>query len=154
TVVCRFAPGRARDVPLFVAGLPLFSRAYYSTRNFDETTLDVPLGSGPYRVGKFEGGRFIEYERVNDRWGANLAIMRGPHNYDQVRSEFYGDRDVGFEGFTAKAYLFREEFTAKTWATRYDFPALKDGRVKQAIQPDDTPSGGQGWFMNTRREKF
>ena len=154
TVVCRFAPKRARDVPLFVAGLPIFSRAYYATRNFDETTLDIPLGSGPYRVGRFEVGRFIEYERVKDWWGADLPVTRGQHNFDTVRFEFYRDRDVGFEAFTAKGYLFREEFTAKTWATRYDFPALKDGRVKQATLPDDTPSGGQGWFMNTRREKF
>jgi microcin C transport system substrate-binding protein len=154
TVVLRFAPKRARDVPLFVAGLPIFSRAYYSARNFDETTLDAPLGSGPYKVGRFESGRYIEYERVKDWWGADLPVMRGQHNFDVVRFEFYRDRDVGFEGFTAKNYLFREEFTARTWATRYEFPALKDGRVKQAILPDDTPSGGQGWFMNTRREKF
>ena len=154
TVVCKFAEKRARDVPLFVAGLPIFSRAYYATRNFDETTLDAPLGSGAYKVGKFEVGRFIEYDRVKDWWGAKLPVARGQDNFDTVRFEFYRDRDVGFEGFTAKAYLFREEFTAKTWATRYDFPALKDGRVKQATLPDDTPSGGQGWFMNTRREKF
>jgi len=154
TVELTFAPKRARDVPLFAASLPIFSRAYYSARNFDETTLDVPLGSGPYKVGKFESGRYIEYERVKDWWGADLPISRGQYNFDIVRFEFYRDRDVGFEGFTAKNYLFREEFTARTWATRYDFPALKDGRVKQAILPDDTPSGGQGWFMNTRREKF
>jgi microcin C transport system substrate-binding protein len=154
TVVLKFAPKRARDVPLFVAGLPIFSRAYYATHNFDETTVEPPLGSGPYRVGKFEAGRYIEYERVKDWWGVDLPIARGQHNFDIVRFEFYRDRDVGFEGFTAKSYLFREEFTARTWATRYDFPAVKDGRVKQAMLPDDTPSGGQGWFMNTRREKF
>ena len=154
TVVCRFAPKRARDVPLFVAGLPIFSRAYYGAREFDESTLDIPLGSGPYKVGRFEPGRFIEYDRVKDWWGAELPIARGQNNFDTVRFEYYRDRDVGFEAFTAKGYLFREEFTAKTWATRYDFPALKDGRVKQALLPDDTPSGGQGWFMNVRREKF
>src|SRR3954470_5222448 len=154
TVTLKFAPKRARDVPLFVAGLPIFSQAYYSSHNFEETTLDPPLGSGPYKVGKFESGRYIEYDRVKDWWGANLPISRGQNNFDTVRFKFYRDRDVGFEGFTAKNYLFREEFTARTWATRYDFPALKDGRVKQAMLPDDTPSGGQGWFMNTRREKF
>jgi len=154
TVVLTFAPKRARDVPLFVAGLPIFSRAYYATKNFEETTLDVPLGSGPYKVGRFESGRYIEYDRVKDWWGANLPAMRGQHNFDTVRFEFYRDRDVAFEGFTAKNYLFREEFTARIWATRYDFPAIKDGRVKQAILPDDTPSGGQGWFMNTRRAQF
>jgi microcin C transport system substrate-binding protein len=154
TVVLKFAKKRARDVPLFVATLPIFSRAYYSAHNFEETTLDVPLGSGPYKVGKFEAGRYIEYERMKDWWGADLPIARGQYNFDTVRFEFYRDRDVGFEGFTAKNYLFREEFTARTWATRYDFPALKDGRVKQAVLPDDTPSGGQGWFMNVRRAKF
>jgi microcin C transport system substrate-binding protein len=154
TVVLTFAPKRARDVPLFVATLPIFSRAYYSAHNFDETTLETPLGSGAYKVGKFEVGRYIEYDRVKDWWGADLPIMRGQNNFDIVRYEFYRDRDVGFEGFTAKNYLFREEFTARTWATRYDFPAIKDGRVKKETLPDDTPSGGQGWFMNTRREKF
>jgi len=154
TLVVRFAPKRARDVPLFVAALPIFSRAYYATHNFEETTLEPPLGSGPYKVGRFESGRYIEYERVKDWWGADLPITRGQYNFDTVRFEYYRDRDVGFEAFTAKNYLFREEFTARTWATRYDFPALKDGRVKQAMLPDDTPSGGQGWFMNIRREKF
>lgn len=154
TVVLKFAAGRARDVPLFVASLPIFSRAYYSTRNFEETTLEAPLGCGAYKVGRFAAGRYIEYDRVKDWWGADLPIARGQYNFDTVRYEFYRDRDVAFEGFTAKSYLFREEFTARIWATRYDFPALKDGRVKQAILPDDTPSGGQGWFMNTRREKF
>ena len=129
TVVLKFAPGRARDVPLFVAALPIFSRAYYSTRNFEETTLDPPLGCGPYKVGKFEAGRYIEYERVKDWWGANLPVARGQNNFDVVRFEFFRDRDVAFEGFTSKTYSFREEFTARIWATRYDFPALKDGRV-------------------------
>ena len=154
TVVCRFAPKRARDVPLFVAGLPIFSSAHYTSRPFDESTLDVPLGSGAYRVGRFETGRYIEYERVKDWWGANLPVSRGQYNFDVVRFEFYRDRDVAFEGFTAKNYLFREEFTSRTWATRYDFPALRDGRVKRDVLPDDTPSGAQGWFINTRRPKF
>ena len=75
TVVVRFKEGRGRDVPLFVASLPIFSRAYYSKREFDELTLDIPLGSGPYKVGKFESGRYIEYDRVKDWWGANLAVV-------------------------------------------------------------------------------
>ena len=154
TVVVRFAEKRARDVPLFVASLPIFSRAYYSKKAFDESTLDVPLGSGPYKVGRFEVGHFIEFERVKNWWGADLPVARGLNNFDTIRYEYYRDREVGFEGFTAKNYLFREEFTSRTWATRYDFPAFKDGRVKRTIIPDATPSGAQGWFINTRREKF
>ncbi len=154
TLVVRFADKRARDVPLFLAALPIFSRAYYAGRTFDETSLEVPLGSGPYKVGRFEPGRFIEYERVADWWGAELPVARGHNNFDVVRFEYYRDRDVAFEGFTAKNYLFREEFTSRIWATRYDFPAIRDGRVKREVMPDDTPSGAQGWFINTRREKF
>jgi microcin C transport system substrate-binding protein len=154
TMVVRFAPKRARDVPLFAASLPIFSRSYYSKRPFDETTLEVPLGSGPYKVGRFEPGRHIEYERVKDWWGADLPVARGQNNFDILRYEYYRDRDVAFEGFTAKSYLFREEFTSRTWATRYDLPAVRDGRIKREVISDDTPSGAQGWFFNTRRDKF
>jgi microcin C transport system substrate-binding protein len=154
TVVVTFAENRGRDVPLYVAGLPIFSKAYYTTRPFDETTLDTPLGSGPYKVGKFEVNRYIEYERVKDWWAADLPVNRGSYNFDTVRYEFYRDRDVAFEGFTGKNYLFREEFTARIWATRYDFAAVKDGRVKRETLPDETPSGGQGWMFNTRLAKF
>ena len=154
TVVVRFAEKRARDVPLFVASLPIFSRAYYAKQPFDQSTLEIPLGSGAYKVGRFQVGHFIEFERVKDWWGADLPVARGMNNFDTLRYEYYRDREVGFEGFTARSYLFREEFTSRTWATRYDFPAFKDGRVKRAVIPDDTPSGAQGWFMNTRRDKF
>ncbi|MDQ8727000.1 extracellular solute-binding protein [Bradyrhizobium sp. LHD-71] len=154
SVTLRFAEKRARDVPLFAAALPIFSRAYYGKKPFEESTLDIPLGSGIYKVGRFEPGRYIEYERVKDSWAAGLPVTRGQYNFDTVRFEYYRDRDVAFEGFTGKSYLFREEFTSRIWATRYDFPAIKDGRVKREVLPDDTPSGAQGWFINTRREKF
>ncbi|HEV7822934.1 MAG TPA: extracellular solute-binding protein, partial [Burkholderiales bacterium] len=154
TLVVTFAPDRARDVPLYVAGLPIFSQAYYAKKPFDESTLDIPLGSGPYKVGRFEVGHFIEYDRVADWWGKDLPVSRGSFNFDTVRYEFYRDRDVAFEGFTGRNYLYREEFTARVWATRYDFPAVKDGRVKRETLPDDTPSGAQGWFINMRREQF
>src|SRR6266571_4427984 len=107
TVVVRFAAQRARDVPLFAASLPIFSRSYYSKRPFDETTLEPPLGSGPYQVGRFDTGRYIEYERVKNWWGADLPVGRGQNNFDVIRYEFYRDRDVAFEGFTSKTYLFR-----------------------------------------------
>jgi microcin C transport system substrate-binding protein len=154
TLVVTFAPNRARDVPLYVASLPIFSRAYYDKQPFEESTLDAPLGSGPYKVGKFEVGRYIEYDRVKDWWGRDLPVSKGAFNFDTVRYEFYRDRDVAFEGFTARNYLYREEFTARVWATRYDFPAVKDGRVKRETLPDETPSGAQGWFLNMRRSQF
>ncbi len=153
-LVVTFAAKRGRDVPLFVAGLPIFSKAYYANRVFDESTFDIPLGSGPYKVGRLEPGRYIEFERVKDWWAKDLPSTRGAFNFDTVRYEFYRDRDVAFEGFTGRNYLYREEFTARIWNTRYDFPAVKDNRVVRETLTDETPSGAQGWFINTRREQF
>jgi len=153
-VIVTFSPGRARDVPLFVAQLPIFSRAYYDTKPFDASTLEPPLGSGPYKVGRFEPGRTIAYERVPDYWAAGLPVNAGVNNFDTVRYEYFRDREVGFEAFKARAYLFRQDFTARSWATGYDFPALREGKVKQVILPDLTPSGAQGWFLNIRRPQF
>ena len=154
TVLLRFSGRQARDVPLFAAMLPIFSKAYYATRPFDETTLEPPLGSGLYRIGRIETGRWIEYHRVPDHWARDLAVNLGQWNFDVIRYEFFRDRDVAFEAFKGGAYLLREEFTSKTWATGYDFPAAKDGRVQRLVLPDETPSGAQGWFINTRRDKF
>jgi microcin C transport system substrate-binding protein len=154
SVIVSFASGHARDLPLFVSWLPIFSRAYYAGRPFEETTLEPPLGGGPYKVGRFEPGRFIEYERVKDWWGANLPVGRGLYNFDVIRYEYFRDRDVAFEGFTSKSYLFREELVSRVWATRYDFPAVREGRIRRDVIPDNTPSAAQGWFFNTRREKF
>jgi len=153
-VVVSLAAGHARDLPLFIAWLPIFSRRYYAEHKFEETTLEPPLGCGPYKVGRFEPGRFIEYERVKDWWGADLPVARGQNNFDIIRYEYYRDRDAAFEGFTSRTYLFREELVSRVWATRYDFPGIRDGRVKRDVIPDHTPSAAQGWFFNTRREKF
>ncbi|HEX2215151.1 MAG TPA: extracellular solute-binding protein [Xanthobacteraceae bacterium] len=154
TVLLRFAAGRGRDAPVLAASMPILSKTYYATRTFDETTLEGPLGSGPYRVARLEQGRYVEFERVKDWWGAELPVNRGHYNFDVIRSEYYRDRDVAFEGFTGKNYLFREEFTSRMWATRYDFAAMRDGRAKREVIPDERPSGAQGWILNTRRDKF
>lgn len=126
-VVFRFRPGRARDVPLTVSGLPIFSRTYLAKQPFGQSSLEVPLGSGPYRIARFEQGRYIEYARVPDYWGRDLPVMKGRFNFDQVRYEYFRDRVAGLEGFKARAYLFREEFTAREWATGYDFPPCARG---------------------------
>lgn len=147
-------PGHSRQAALIVVGQPIFSAAYYTTHNFDETTLDPPLGSGPYKVGPFNQGRDISFLRVADYWGADLPVNRGQNNFDKMRYEYFSDRKVAFEAFKAAVYTFREEFTAAIWARGYDFPAVQDGRVKQLTLHDSAPSGTQGWFFNTRREKF
>lgn len=150
----RLSANASRDLPLSIAGLPIFSKAYYTARNFDETTLEAPLGSGPYRVRRFEQGRFIEYERVADWWGWKRPSMRGQYNHARIRVDYYRDRSVSFEAFKAGEILYREEFTSRDWATGYDFPALREGRVRREEIADETPTGTQGYFFNLRRTKF
>jgi len=154
TIVLRLTSPHGLDVAPVVASLPILSKAYYANKSFAETSLEPPLGSGPYRISQFEQGRFVQFERVKDWWGADLPVCRGSHNFDILRDEYYRDREAGFQAFTGRNYLFREEFTAKSWATRYDFPAIRDGRVKRETIPDERPSAAQGWLFNTRREKF
>lgn len=153
-VTVRLGEGHSRELILTIAALPVLSKAFYASHPFDETTLVPPLASGPYRLGRFEQGRFNEFERVADYWGRDLPVTRGHWNFDRIRFEYFRDREVAFEGFKARAFTFREEFTSRVWATRYDFPAFKEGRVKREVLPDETPSGTQGWFMNLRRPQF
>lgn len=153
-LVVKFAPGRARDLPLNVANQPIFSRAYYAKRDFEATTLEPPLGSGPYKVGDFDQGRFIAYKRVPDYWAKDLPITIGQGNFDTIRFEYFGDSQVAFEAFKAGAFTEREENIARVWATGYDFPAAKDGRVKRAITPNNNIPSIQGWIFNTRRKVF
>jgi microcin C transport system substrate-binding protein len=154
TVRLSFLPTRGLDVPALAAAMPIFSEKYYTARSFSETSLEAPLGSGPYRVSRFEQGKLVEFERVRNWWGEDLPVSRGLYNFDILRDEYYRDREAGFEAFTGGNYLFREEFTSRVWATRYDFPAMRDGRVKRGVIPDERPSGAQGWLLNTRRDKF
>jgi microcin C transport system substrate-binding protein len=149
-VEVRFQPGHARDLPMMVASLPIFSKAYYSANDFEASTLTPPLGSGPYRIKNLEQGRYIAFERVADYWGRHLPVNVGRHNMD-LRFEYFRDRQVAFEALKAQTFNFREEFTSRDWATGYDIPAVREGRIKRETIPDDTPSGAQGWFFNTRR---
>ncbi|MGV8995684.1 MAG: extracellular solute-binding protein [Parvibaculaceae bacterium] len=155
TLKVTFSGEQTRDLPLFVAStLPIFSAAYYSKNNFEVSTLQPPLASGPYKIGTFKAGDHINYQRVDDYWARDLNVNRGCWNFETLRLDFFRDRTAGFESFSSGQDLFREEFTSKTWATQYGFPAVKDGRVKLETLSDHTPSGAQGWFINTRREKF
>ena len=150
-LVVKLAPGRSRELPLLVASYPIFSAAYFQNRKFDETTLEAPLGSGPYKVGRLEQGRFISFERIADYWGRDLPVNVGQWNFDTIRYEYFSDRAVAFEAFKSGTYTVHEEAKAATWATQYDFPAIRDGRVKRETIPDANISGIQGWFFNIRR---
>lgn len=154
TLVVTFSGRQSRQLVMVVASLPIFSKAYYTSHDFEASTLDPPLGSGPYRIGRFEPGRYIEYGRVPDWWGKDLPVSVGLNNFDVVRVEFYRDRQIAFEALKKGEVTYREEFTSRTWATEYNFPAVTDGRVRRETFPDHSVSGAQGFFMNLRREKF
>ena len=155
TVLVRLSADSNMSTVLTIAsGCPIFSATWWEGRRFDATLSEPPLGSGPYRVGRFSFGSYIEFDRVTDFWAAQKPVMVGQFNFDRIRYEYYRDRTASFEAFKAGKILFREEFTSRSWATDYNFPAVEDGRVKREEVPDETPSGGQAWFFNARREKF
>ena len=153
-LVVKLAPGHARELPVIVASQPIFSKRFYETHKFDETTLEPPLGSSAYRIAKLEPGRFIEYERVADYWGRDLPVNVGRNNFERIRYEYFADASVAFEAFKAGALTQHEEFSSMLWSTAYDFPAIRDGRVKREEFPDENASATQGYFLNTRRPVF
>ena len=153
-VMVRLKPQHSREAILIIAGQPVFSAAYYTSHPFDETSLQPPLGSSAYKVGAFDTGHFISFDRVPDYWGKDLAVNVGQANFDRIRFEYFSDRKVAFEAFKSSVFTFREEFTSSVWATGYDFAAVKDGRIIRATLPDESPLGTQGWFLNVRRDKF
>ena len=153
-VVFRLGDRGNRKLPLIIGRMPILSKAYYEGRAFGETTMEPPLGSGPYRVGRVDPGRAVVYERVPDYWGAHLPVNAGRHNFDEIRFDYYRDRTVIVEALKAGEFDFHEEFTSKTWATAYDIPAVAEGRLIREVLPDNTPSGVQAYFINTRLPKF
>lgn len=153
-VVVRFTGRQSKLLPLTIVEYPIFPAAYWAGRDFAASTLEPPLGSGPYRIGDFATGKFIEYNRVEDYWARDLPTIRGHFHFDIVRLEFFRDRTTAFEAFKKGDITWREEFTSKQWATGYDFPAVTEGRVKQQLFPAETRPKLQAWFLNTRRDKF
>jgi microcin C transport system substrate-binding protein len=149
-----FKDNTKRELPLVAATMPILSKAYYSTRDFTQTTLEPPLASGAYKIKSVEQGRSIVYERVKDYWGANLPVNIGQNNFDTMRYDMYRDEIVALEALKAGEYDFREENVARAWATGYDSPALREGRLKKELIKNAVPQGMQGFVYNVRRDKF
>ncbi len=153
-VAFAFADPDNRKLPLIVGAMPIVSEAYFGERAFGETTMEPPLGSGPYRIGKVDAGRSISYERVADYWGAALPVNVGRHNFGTILIDYYRDRTVMVEALKAGEFDFHEEFTSKVWATGYDIAAVEEGWLVRDVLEDNTPSGVQAFFVNTRLPKF
>jgi microcin C transport system substrate-binding protein len=148
------ATGQNRELPLIVGQLPVLPKHYYDIVKFDQTTLRPPLGNGSYRVKTVDAGRQIVLERVADYWGRDLPINRGRFNFDRIIFDYYRDSTAEFQAFKAGQSDFRQENVAKQWATAYDFPAVKDGRVIKTEIPHQLPQGMQGFAFNLRRPLF
>lgn len=139
---------------LAIVQMPIVSKAFYSANDFEASTMTPPLGSGPYKIGRVSAGRTIEYERVADYWGKDLPVNRGLYNFDRIRIDFYRNRQAAFEAFKKGDTHFREEFTARVWATAYDFPALTEGKVVKREFPGEKWPSMQAIALNQRRPQF
>ena len=149
-----FSGPKNRELPQIVGQLPVLSKKYWEGRDFEKTTLEPPLGSGPYKIAAFEPGRYVVYERVKDYWGKDIPPARGQNNFDTVRIDYYRDQTVALEAFKAHEYDFRLENSSKDWATGYDFPAMRAGLALKAEVPNERPTGMQAFAFNLRRDKF
>lgn len=152
--VFRFRSNENRELALILGQLPVLPKYWWEGRDFSRPTLDVPLGSGPYRVERFEPGRSVTYRRVEDYWARDLPTRRGTNNFGQIRYEYFRDTTVDFEAFKAGQIDFRTENTARNWATGYDFPAVRRGLVKRDEIRHERPTGMQAFVMNLRRPLF
>lgn len=149
-----FSGPENRELPLIIGQMPVLSKAYWREREFEQTTLEAPLGSGPYRVIQVDPGKSITYERDPSYWGADLPVNVGRHNLDRFRYEYFRDVNVALEAFKAGQYDFRQENIARLWATGYEGPALRRGQIIMEEIPHELPTGMQGFVFNTRREVF
>jgi len=143
-----------RELPAILGEMPVLSKTYWSGRDFEKTTLDPPLGSGPYKIESIDPGRSITYRRVPDYWAADLPVNKGRNNVDVIRYDYYRDGTIALEAFKAGQYDIRRENSSKSWATGYDSPALRDGLIKQEQIPNELPSPMQGLGYNLRRPLF
>lgn len=144
-----------RELPLILGLKPILKKAQWEGRNFAESGIDpVPIGTGPYAIGNFETGRYIELDRDPDWWGADLPFNRGQHNIGTIRYDYFGDGDVVFEAFKAGDIDSFRETNAAAWERRYDFPAVQRGEIVKSTIPHERPSGIIGLVMNTRRDIF
>jgi microcin C transport system substrate-binding protein len=150
-----FKQGENRELPLIVGEMPVFSKAYWESHDFEKTTLDAPLTSGPYEVETVDAGRSITLKRVENYWGAKLPVNVGRFNFDRIRTDYYRDGSVALEAFKAGQFDFRVENAAKNWATGYkDAPAVKRGLIKLEEIPNSRSTGMQAFAFNTRRPIF
>ena len=154
TVRFNFKPGENRELPLILGQLTVLPKHYWEGREFSKSTLEPPLGSGPYKIESFEAGRSITYKRIKDWWGQDLAVNRGQYNFDVIRYDYYRDSTISLQAFKKGEYDYRAENSSKNWATAYKFKDVKAGLVRIEKIKHNRSSGMQAFIFNTRRDMF
>ena len=161
TVRFTFDVAKNRELPHIMGQLQILPKHWWEgtaptgeKRDIGKGTLEPPLGSGAYRIKDFDANRRVTYERVKDYWASSLPVRVGTNNLDEIQYDSYRDQTVLLEAFKGDQYDFRAENSAKNWATGYDFPAVKDGRVILEKFPDKARGIMQAFVMNLRRDKF
>ncbi len=149
-----FAESENRELPLIAGELRILPKHYWESRVFEKTTLEPPLGSGPYRIAEFEPGRHIVYERVKDYWGADLPVNRGLYNFNRMRIDYFRDASVIRQALKAGDIDMHVENQAKAWASEYDVPPVRKGWLKTENIRNERPTGMQSFVMNSRRPIF
>ena len=143
-----------REMPLTLALMPVLPRHRVDPERFEDSSLDIPIGSGPYVVSAVQPGESIVLTRNPDYWAKDLPISRGLYNFDEIRIEYFRDANSLYEAFKAGLIDYRDETDPTRWLTGYDFPAAADGRIRKESLPLGTPKGMQGFVFNTRRAIF
>lgn len=143
-----------RELPFIVSELPVFPKHYWEKNEFDKTTLHPPLGSGPYKIGKVDAPRSIDFKRAKNYWGKDLPVNVGRYNFDKIKYDYYRDETVAVEGLKANGYDIRQENIARIWANSYNIPQLETGEFVKEEIPHKLPTGMQCFAFNLRLDKF
>ena len=146
----RFKPDSSREMVMIAGQLPVLPKHYWESRDFSRSSLEIPLGSGPYRIVATDPGRSIRYEHVPDYWAAEHPTRKGMFNFKSIVVDYYRDEDIALEAFKAGEYDFRYERVSKLWATAYDIPAVRNGTMIREEIPHDNPAGMQAFGLNLR----
>ena len=142
------------ELPLIVGQLPVLPKHYWEDKSFEETSIDIPIGSGPYRIKDFDPGRSITYELNTNYWAKNIPVKKGTENFEIIQYEYYKDRSIEREAFKSGDIDFFSENSSKEWATSYEVPALKKDLLKKELIEHQNPQGMQGFAFNTRKDFF
>ena len=153
-VLFKFKHTSNRELPLILGQLPVLPKHWWAGRDFAKSSLEIPLGSGPYKVAEVKPGRSIRYERVKDYWAKDLPINKGLYNFDYRISDYYRDSTVALEALKAGQFDYWQETTAKNWANAYNVPAVAEGRLIKEELPNGNPTGMQGFVFNIRKPMF